>query len=55
MTGKKLSSMVANMELIYWSSSKRGGAEMCQRGEIGGIVILDLWEFHFIREHDNLV
>ena len=44
------------MELIYWSVrlfSRRGGSGA--KGVDGGIFILALCEFHFIRKHAILV
>ena len=44
------------MDLIYWSvlsSRKRGGGRV--KGVVGGIVILDSCENHFIRVHKYLV
>ena len=37
------------MGIIYWSVRSLGGKWM------GAIVILARYEFHFIREHENLV
>ena len=54
--GGKLSSIdVAISLVIYWSvrlSNRRNGTG---KMGVGGIVILDRFKFHFIKEHDNLV
>ena len=57
MTGWKLSLIqVANKELIYWSvSSLLGGRGLDKGSGLRYIGILARCEFHFIREHDNLV
>ena len=57
MTGEKLNPFsVANLDIKYFygrSSSRRRGYGV--KGIDGGIVILVSYEFHFIREHQNLV
>ena len=57
LTGEKLSLIgLANIELVYWSirsSSWRGGDWV--KGKKGVIIILASCDFHFIRDHNNMV
>ena len=51
--------MVAFMKLVYWFIGQFftpvRGEGMRKKGKNGGIFILARCEFHFVREHENLM
>ena len=46
----------ANIDMIYWSdgSSIRRGEDGLKEADMGDIVILASYEFHFINVHESL-